>query len=520
MNKVLLIVSTTGVQSYIFRSNKLKENIGASYLVKNALEEGLLDSMTMVDAKKWFCALEDIEKAEKYSRPQNQGEVIYMAGGNAVLILDDIRTAKEALFSWSRRLLENSPGLRVAAGLAEIDNQGLSSAYDRARKESDKNENAPPFGFPLPALPIVRTCTSTGQPAVCFEKTSKAYLSAEAFKKRSAVGSANHPGPAQDQANIDFQEFLGEDWIFPMEMEDLGGEEGQSRIAVVHIDGNDMGLELQNICQADLTDDEYTDALRSFSAGVKRSSLTAFKDVMRLLQHNLPKLKEDKSLAVKDGFFPLRPLVYGGDDITFVCDSRLGLPLAEHYLEQFCCQSIDVSEMERNIPLSACAGIAIVPSKFPFSRAYELAESLCGSAKRRRKEQENSHNSWLDFQVLFSGTDRGLDAMRRKRFCCVTGESLLFRPWPIDRESSSITWHDALQTINQLSAWPRSILKDFSSALAQGPSDTEIWLSANQSRGRSLPALGHAGKTGWQGSQTPYYDCLEIMENYLHLNTP
>lgn len=34
----LVIVDTTGIQSYIFGSNRLRENVGASYLVHQATQ--------------------------------------------------------------------------------------------------------------------------------------------------------------------------------------------------------------------------------------------------------------------------------------------------------------------------------------------------------------------------------------------------------------------------------------------------------------------------------------------------
>ena len=33
--------------------------------------------------------------------------------------------------------------------------------------------------------------------------------------------------------------------------------------------------------------------------------------------------------------FPLRPIVFGGDDLTFVCHGRIGLALAARYLQYF-----------------------------------------------------------------------------------------------------------------------------------------------------------------------------------------
>src|SRR6185312_4842133 len=73
---------------------------------------------------------------------------------------------------------------------------------------------------------------------------------------------------------------------------------------------------------------------------------------------------------------PVRPILYGGDDLTFVCHGRLGLALAERYLRAFAAAPASDGQ-----PLSACAGVAIVHSRAPFSRAYGLADELCRTAK-------------------------------------------------------------------------------------------------------------------------------------------
>ena len=39
----LVVVDTTGIQRYIFGSNRLRENVGASHLVYQATEGWLLD---------------------------------------------------------------------------------------------------------------------------------------------------------------------------------------------------------------------------------------------------------------------------------------------------------------------------------------------------------------------------------------------------------------------------------------------------------------------------------------------
>ena len=75
-------------------------------------------------------------------------------------------------------------------------------------------------------------------------------------------------------------------------------------------------------------------------------------------------------------FLPIRPILLGGDDLTFVCESRIALNMTQAALDVFSKSKVEVLGK-----IGACAGIAISRTHSPFSRVYELAESLCGNAK-------------------------------------------------------------------------------------------------------------------------------------------
>ena len=91
----------------------------------------------------------------------------------------------------------------------------------------------------------------------------------------------------------------------------------------------------------------------------------------------------------RDRFFPVRPLIFGGDDLTLVCDGRLGLALAAVYLKAFHTHTtsefsrLDFPDRDKKIsdelkkPAYACAGVAIVKTHYPFARAYKLSSALC-----------------------------------------------------------------------------------------------------------------------------------------------
>ena len=98
---------------------------------------------------------------------------------------------------------------------------------------------------------------------------------------------------------------------------------------MVHIDGNSMGKWFQE--SRDLKN--YRHRSRSLKAVTEES----FWDLVDEAVDIMPELISENGFAVqkdKDGnkYLPLRPLILGGDDITFVCEGRLGL----YFTEKFC----------------------------------------------------------------------------------------------------------------------------------------------------------------------------------------
>ena len=80
MSEHLAVISTTSIQDYIFRSNRLREQVGASRNVKDALGQ-------------W------------------RERALFVGGGNAVVRFPSLQEAHRQVFEWSRRQLEEAPGL-------------------------------------------------------------------------------------------------------------------------------------------------------------------------------------------------------------------------------------------------------------------------------------------------------------------------------------------------------------------------------------------------------------------------
>ena len=528
----IVVFGTASLQRYIFQSNRLKENIGASYLAKYWLEERLIKTVS-ADKTKWK-RYETNPLVEQPKEPVNADantNVIYVGGGKAALLCQDRNSADRTVEKWSRELLKEAPGLRVTVGLCKVTTL-LRDAYRNALEDLAQCEEALPFGAPLYSLPVVRTCTNTGLPAGVLSKEDKEWISGEAASKRKVVGSEHRPGYAQKAISKEFASVLAPSGDLPqqrfaIELEDLGGYAGESHIAIVHADGNGMGDKLMRVIDDSEGNDDFLHNLRRFSASVTDLSKTALQKTLEELKGLLPL----KSLRNPEAVFPLRPIVYGGDDLTFVCDGRVGLHLAALYLKKF---KGEIPIMDSSEFVSACAGVVIVPTKFPFARAYQFAEELCGLAKAERRKKNRTQGtdtgSWLDFQIIQEGATKSIKGVRETQYLTITGQKLHKRPYQVPE-----TWNDSTKSDTfiqilkwfQSSKWPRSRAKNLLQALVQGPSATKRFLDGVAWRGIELP-LGNQYRDGWEtqesdpngrdndrNASTPCYDPIEAIDFYL-----
>ncbi|MDH5731402.1 MAG: hypothetical protein OEZ58_20645, partial [Gammaproteobacteria bacterium] len=160
-------------------------------------------------------------------------------------------------------------------------------------------------------------------------------------------------------------------------------------VGVIHADGNGLGEILlalkEEIKKADRAD--YQNQFLMFSnklnEATKLAARCATKEVL---------------VSRADKVVPARPLVLGGDDLSFIVRADLAIPFAAkfiQYFEEVTEAKLGDMEILKNLKienLTACAGIAFIKAKQPFYLAYELAESLCKYAKTISKSTRKKNN--------------------------------------------------------------------------------------------------------------------------------
>ena len=399
----------------------------------------------------------------------------------------------------------------------------LADLYQKLRGELSMRKRERRLGAPLQGLGVTAACAYTGAPAVCVR--NQQLISAEVRAKLDA----ELPGKERLKELLPQVENKG--FQFVHRFDDFGTKGESSYLAVIHTDGNDMGNRIKVIGGKFTKPEENFDfikALRDFSESVhnaSRKALTETVDVL-LAPDNLPEgsnlIGDCVAIPERNGvrYLPFRPLVFGGDDVTFVCEGRLGLSLAAKYLATYSGETLSDGE-----PAYARAGVAVVKSHYPFSRAYELADALCGSAKEYIKDCKVKGErgvSALDWHFAVTGLLLPLSELREREYV-TKGRHLLMRPVRLDSaEQEWRTWTTFTKVIDGFRGeegdWVgrRNKLKALMDVLREGPEEVKLFLA-----GKKLPDVQlwpEMKSQGWQGEHCGYYDALEALDFCVPLN--
>ncbi|MBH8551278.1 hypothetical protein I8751_02540 [Nostocaceae cyanobacterium CENA357] len=531
------VVDTTGKQNYIFSSNRLRENIGASFLLSQATKEWVEETLVKLEVPK-KCQEEAIETSEL------NAELIYAAGGNALIVFKSRETAVRFTHILSKRVLEEAAGVNLLVAHADFDwqRENLHLIVESLKKndiERQKYERIP--SVPLLGLGVTASCNSTQLPAVDRsdeyvnyggeEETDSYLISTETKQKLQAVKEANQ------KLQKFFAEVVDQNiYQFPYRTDHLGRSKGESSYAaIVHADGNGMGKRFQKCGKDAQNNRDYIHRMRKFSKSVDQAGINALKAVASILTKSI----QEGKVVGKIGEFnlnakyylPFRPLVYGGDDITFVCEGRLGLELAALFLKKFEEQTVADGK-----PLTACAGVCIVKTHYPFARAYEMSEDLCKEAKKFVKDERKKYGvdyfSAIDWHLAASGLIGSVSEIRKREYQIPTNDkpwNLAMRPVRLQNNNSEWrTWEGFTQVVKEFKEgkdWKERQNKVMAlrEVLRKGSIDaTKEFLLAYK-----LPQLPlftessgqreQLSTDGWLSGECGYFDAIEAMDFYIGL---
>lgn len=539
------VLDTTGIQPYIFGSNRLRENIGASYLVSQATDNWVREALEKLknQIKQEVYAFNP-EQHQPAAKPHIEddelaAELVYAGGGNTVLLFSNKQYAVQFTQILSKRILEEAQGINLVTVHKEFDwddwdNQSLYEVVqDLMKNDLDAKKRSRIPSAPLLGLGVTATCRSTQLVAVGmsekFEDDEPYLISTEIKAKHKVVSQANDKLQKMFATSLD-------SYKFPMRTDKMGRSAGDSSYsAVIHADGNGMGKRFQEFGK-DKSNRDYIIAMRELSYSVNQAGINALKTVIEILVQSIQtdengKKKVKGYFEIKDNYLPFRPLVYGGDDVAFVCDGRLGLELATIYLEKLEEQTIADGK-----PIKACAGICVVKTHYPFARAYELSEDLCRNAKRFVKNENKGDFSALDWHLAASGLSGSISEIREREYRVKIPDfqevaSLEMRPISLRKEQDSDwrTWKGFTKVVkhfNEDEEWKgrKNKVIALREVLRQGTDATQKFLKNYQIKDEQLPLFPEfsgqstdLAKKGWLNGICGYFDAIEAMDFYISL---
>ena len=416
--RYLTVLEVSQKQNYIYKTERLAENIGASMIIREITED--LPERIL----------------------GNHMNIISGGGGNCLLDFLSKKEAYDFSKAFSTKVLTDYPGVELFLASVEYDEEKdrimekIDELYEKlGAKKADRDGY-----FQIYSPGITELCNDTQYPAAGKDSRGK-FVSAECLAKLFRDNPANVPAREQkmfsdwefhtDQFDF-FKEMLpdSDKYRFANEFEELGGTKNvKDYMAVIFIDGNKMGKKLEafknkfNSATKDETPKDanalYKKKYGALSEALDDSYRAAVKEAIGKITGMLPEFYEKGSLSQntdkdsKKTILPIRPLVLSGDDICIVCDARISINLAEEILKAIDHRSVDVGEGEK-MALHACAGIAMVKSHYPFFRAHELAEELCDNAKARFSSKDDEDESALDFLIVQGEIEGSLAEIEKK----------------------------------------------------------------------------------------------------------
>lgn len=477
----LAMVETNGNQAYIFATQRQRDHIGASWLLKQVPQ--------------WYEEFIDHHLKESGSRPV----AITRTSGKIIVRFAERADAREFITWMTSQAAARAPGMDMCGTFIEI--QGPHATQDEIASLHEtlsvfnQQRLAPTARFPV--TPLSAPCTDSAFPASEALEGEKLGITgreelAEAVRvkrhfatrgRESILDIVRDYRVGDDSAILrawrtaEWSDSLF-DHLVPhlFDLETLINDDAESTrsgaesdegirpaadgysakplswVGVIHADANSMGAVFANLEESFWQAAEADDALfdrfmpdgdhldtEAFSYEVseeleeatRKAFANSWTETLRAAAHDYGRgVYGDARMPP---VIPVVPVLLGGDDVTVVTDGRYALTFASAYLRHFERVTARSPLLRRLVDgrrgdggenagepsgLAAAAGVAIVKTNFPFYDAYQMAEHLCSQAKSASRAIP-----MLDFDVHYDSAAMDM-AEKRAQYASVSARPL------------------------------------------------------------------------------------------------
>ena len=504
----LMILEVSQKQAYIFSSTKLKDNIEHS------------ENICQVTDPEYFLAVAEREGIS-FSEKEN---LVYSGGGHTVLEFDGEEAARRFAYGISRTVKEEFPEIELFIKVIPYE-EGATPGENlkRLSEELEVKKSVRAASFHKGSFGVEQIRSDSRRPQARVEAGQRIKWKRE-------------------------EEYVPKGYKPVRKFGDLGNSRYKSSfIAVVHIDGNAMGRRvelLRKACEQEPWE-SYKKILKRFSDSIDVDFKSAYREMLDRVAESL-KGGSAKELDLSGNYFPIRKIILAGDDVCFVAEGRIGLEAARIFIEQ-----LEQKENKQDhVGYTACAGVAIVHQKYPFYKAYELAEMLCSNAKRSIAGYGVDRRACaIDWHVEFGELADSVEELRRN-YTTADGCRLELRPYllsaePFIWEQEPFRRYENFRKLllglqQDKIAYARGKLKEFREALRAGEKASEYYLKSSLLE--ELTLVGYEGvyketgldrllsgqglereifiETGDGKKRSLYFDGIEIMDTFVALDAP
>ena len=390
--------SVQGIQSFIFQTNKLTEIVGASQLVDDICGTAFRD----------FC--------RSFGHEVIDDNIIMLAAGNIRYLVDE-ETCQKIVKNYPKYVSNYASGVTIVQAVTKLgDSLKVSKGELEKKLTAQKNRVAMPVNIGFMGLERARR---TGGVAFDFDMdmihrdlgTSQKFK-AEKENQKGLFGKFKIGDIQSDQ--------------IPFKLDHITAKSDNAWLAIVHADGNGLGLLLRNLLKG-ITDNEKTKTVlaefsRNLESATTAAAQTAF-DAVGTINNT-------------DTHYPLRPVVLGGDDMTVIVRADLAYKFTKTYLESF----EEQTQKFIGQRLTACAGIAYVKKSYPFHYGVDLAENLTSETKKILKKLNGGiAPSALNFYKVQSSFVEELDEMKKRtHYAKAAKVSFDYGPYIVSKDDETL----------------------------------------------------------------------------------